>query len=206
MNKKLNALYKMILPNKKMNLFMLVLLILAIIMSSIFVINLSYQDKLLVINKMKNLFIIKDIDYFNVILNSFLTNFIYISLIVILGLSIIGIPLILFIYFVKIFIMGFTLSAFFVTFKIKGLVGALIYLIPIQLLIMISIFIVSIYSINFSFNLLKEIKKGNSFNYKKFFRQYIFIYLISIGMILISSLLEGFYLINIFKLFSSFFK
>lgn len=206
MNKKLNALYKMILPNRKMNIFMITLLFLAILASSIFIVNLSHEDKLLVISKMKNIFFVEEINYFNFISNSFLTNLIYITLIVILGLSIIGIPLVLFIFFIKIFVIGFTLSAFIITFKIKGLIGSLLYLMPVQLLIMISIFIVSIYSINFSFNLLKEIRKGNSFNYKRFFRQYIFIYLISLGIILLSSLLEGFYLINIFKLLSSFFK
>ena len=117
--------------NKKIILFLFSLCIIGILSSSILVTVLSKVEQNEIINYIKNYFgTLNKIDILNTFVNSFINNIIPILFIWIIGISIIGVPIIIFIYFYKMFILGFTISSFILTYKIKGLLLSFLYVFP----------------------------------------------------------------------------
>ena len=134
--------------------------------------------------------------------NSLIINYIFVGSIWILGLSIIGILLNIFITYIKGFLVGFSLSAIFLTYGPKGIIAGILYTFPSQLLNIIVIIILSIYSIMFAGNLLKIIssQKGNN---RLMLKKYIVILMLCIIISFISSLLEVYIFPSLLKLISS---
>ena len=88
--------------NKKIIFFLIILLVVALISGSLFCIILNDADKQLVIESIsKFLENIKSPDYITTLKQGFISNFIYITVIWLLGFSIIGIPVILFSFFFR---------------------------------------------------------------------------------------------------------
>ncbi len=114
----------------------------------------------------------------------------------------IGIILIIGLAFIKGFIFGFSCVSFILTYKYKGIILSIIYLIFGQLINIITIMIISIYSINFTIKLLKLIFKRNNNNQEiiKYLKNYSIILLLSVIANIISSLSETFILPAIIKL------
>ena len=196
MSKKFNSGLAVILPNKKVNLFVLFVIILGIISGTIFLLALNDVDKELVFNQITNFMNnVNDnnINNFNVFKNCLLENIIFILLIWILGMSIIGIIFNIFIIYLKGFILGFTLSSFFLIYEYKGLLAGLIYLVPSGLINFLVTIIVGVYSIILTINLWKVIfMKDRSNNISKFLKKYLLILLICIILVVISSLCESY--------------
>ena len=133
MNKKLSDGLAIIMPNKKINLFVIFMLILGIISGCIFLMTIKDADKDIIINQINNF--IKNINDNQInnnrgFLNSLYENYIYIFLVWILGTSIIGIIINIFLIYFKGFIYGFTISSFYIVFKYKGLLLSFIYVFP----------------------------------------------------------------------------
>ena len=180
--------------NKKKLGFLLGLAIIGFISGSIFITFLSKTDQALVNEYIKN-FIenIKgnNLNYITALKNSFFTNFIYIIFIWLLGISVIGLPINIFIFYAKSFMIGFSLSAMFLAFKLKGIFLVLIYLIP-QFINIVIFIVLMLFSINFSLRLIDSILKRNTLDFKVLFNNYLGILLITIAGIILSSLIEVF--------------
>lgn len=199
--KKLDKLKKQFKFNKKGLLFIFGIAIIGFLSGVIFITIIKNSDKTIVkdyiesyMNTIKN----HDINYLDQFKNIFLDNLSFIIIVWLLGMSVIGIPINLFYYFLKSFVLGFTIVSFILTYKIKGCLYALLYVIPHNL---INIFIFSIliyYTINFSLTLIYGITKKKSINFKTIINKYLYILFISIGIILLTSLYEAFVLPNIF--------
>jgi stage II sporulation protein M len=191
----LNKLKYGTINNKKYLLFLVGLAIIGLISGSIFTTILSSSDKNLVKEYMTN-FInntsINEIDYLNTLINSCITNFGFIIAIWLLGISVIGVPIILFLYFFKIFILGFSISSFILTYKIKGLILAFIYIFPYQIISLFIYTLITLYALKISANLIYSIFGKKEVNYKKIINRYLFILLICIGVIIFSILYETF--------------
>ena len=204
MNKKFNSGLAIILPNKRINLFVLFIIILGIISGTIFLLALNEIDKQLVINQITNFMSNinnNNINNFNAFKNSLVENIIFIAIIWILGMSVIGVILNVFILYLKGFTLGFTLSSFFLVYKYKGLLAGFIYLFPAGIINIITMLIVGVYSIILTVYLWKVIfMKDRSNNIAKFLRKYLIILVICIVMIIISSLCESYLLPSILKL------
>ena len=102
--------------------------------------------------------------------------------------------------FIKSFIIGFSLSSFIITYKYKGIILSTLYLIFGQLLNIVTIIILTIYSILFTKKLLDTIFKNNNKDMKKTLKNYLIILLIAIIISTISSLCESFLLPPLIKL------
>ena len=103
--------------------------------------------------------------------------------------------------FLKGFVLGFTLSSFFLIYKYKGLVAGLIYIFPNSILNIIATILVGVYSIIVTICLWKIIFiKDRSNNLGNFFKKYLFILFIAIIMIFISSICEGYLVPALLKL------
>lgn len=205
MNKKFNSGLAIILPNKKINLFVFFVIVLGIISGTIFLLAINNNDKELVTNQIIN-FITNvnenNINNFNAFKNSLIENTIFIVIIWILGMSIVGVVFNIFFMYLKGFVLGFTLSSFFYIYQYKGLLLGFIYFVPSMIINIIVTLIVGVYSINLTTYLWKLIfmrDRGN--NIKNFLKKYSIILVICLILITISSLCEGYLVPSIIKIF-----
>lgn len=204
MNKKLSSGLAIILPNKKINIFVFFVIVLGIISGTIFLLAINQNDKELVVNQITNFISnINDnnINNFNAFKNSLLENIIFILIIWILGMSIIGIIFNIFIIYLKGFTLGFTISSFFLIYKYKGLLLGTIYLVPSMIINIIVALIIGVYSIILTTYLWKIIfMKDKSNSLSKFLKKYMLILLTCIILIIISSLCESYLFPALIKL------
>lgn len=204
MNKKIKQLLTTILPNKKINYFVILIFTLGIISGSIFLVLINENDKTSVVTQITNF--INNINTNNInnvqaLKNSLITNFTYVFLIWIFGMSIIGILFNIFFVYIKGFVLGFSISSFIYVYGIKGILSSFIYIFPHQLLNIFTILILGIYSIMFTSYLSKQIIGNKNIGFKTFIKKYSYILLIACVITIISSILETFFTPAIFKLF-----
>lgn len=178
-----------------------------IIITSIFILFgilyisiLSKNSKLLIKDNLNTFFnSINKLNYTDAFINCLTSNIIIIILIWIFGISIIGVPLIILILIIKSFILGFSISSIIYFYKIKGILIAIIYLIPLIINLLI-IIILGYYGIIFSKNLNQFLFLKKEMNFKNLMKKYLKLLLFSILCILISSFVEIYIIPNILKL------
>lgn len=203
MNKKFNSGLALILPNKKVNLFVIFIIVLGIISGCLFLVVLNENDKNLVINEI-NTFVTNintnNINNINSFKNSMIEFLIFIMLTWILGMSIIGIIFNIFFIYLKSFVIGFSISSFILIYKYKGILASLVYVFPSQLINILIILILGVYTLLFSKYLFKLIFfKDKSINLGKFFKKYTLVLVICLILSLISSLSEGYLVPSLLK-------
>jgi len=203
MNKKLNSGLALILPNKKLNLFVIFIVILGIISGSLFLMVLNENDKSEVINEISTFMAninTNNINNLNSFKNSLIEGMILIILSWILGMSIIGVIFNIFFIYMKSFTIGFSISSFILVYKYKGILSSLIYVIPSQLINILIILILGVYTLLFSKYLFKMIfLKDKTVNLGKFFKKYVLVFGICIILCLVSSLCEAYLLPSLLK-------
>lgn len=204
MIRRYNNIKRIILPNKRINLFVICILFLGVILGSIYANIIGLNDKNLVIDKI-HVFVdninSNSLNTFLVFKNSIGINFSYLIIIWFLGMSIIGILLNIILLFLKGFIFGFSIASFIIAYGIKGILISFIYLIFGQLLNIIFIVILSIYSILFSIKLIKNIlNKDMNQKIFTFIKNYLIILIICVFIALVSSVSETFILPALIKL------
>lgn len=188
-----------LIVNKKIFLFLITISIIAITFGSLLIIlnKVSIND---INNEITNYInSINKINYLESFKNIFFSNLFYLISIWLIGISIIGIPLSLILFFIKSFSLGFTISSFILTYKLKGILISIIYVIPCQVINILVIIYLLTFSLIISFNLLDKMFKKQSFNFN-FISKYKKVLITSIILFLISNLYEIFimpYLLNI---------
>lgn len=203
MNKKLNSGLALILPNKKVNLFVIFIVILGIISGSLFLMVLNDNDKSEVINEISTFMTninTNNINNLNSFKNSLIEGMILIILSWILGMSIIGVIFNIFFIYMKSFTIGFSISSFVLVYKYKGILSSLVYTIPSQLINILIILILGVYTLLFSKYLFKMIfLKDKTVNLGKFFKKYVLVFGICIILCVISALCEAYLLPSLLK-------
>lgn len=202
MRNKFSKIDSLVLPNKKINIFIISILILGVITGSIFINIIDSHDKELIVTKLTNF--ITDISTSNIntlvsLKNSFIINFTYVSMIWILGMTIIGVPFNIFLVYLKGFVIGFSLSSFIILYKFKGIILTILYLLFGQLFNVFVIIVLGIYSIMFTNKLFNQIfrEKNNTILY--FFKKYVLILFFATIITAVSSLLESFLLPTVIR-------
>ena len=200
--KKKMKLIDLILPNKSINFFVSTIMIFGIISGSIFLMMLSKSDKGLVIEQIHQFFQNVASDSINsglALKNSLMINYLICFAIWILGFSMIGVIINVFITYLKGFLVGFSISSIFLTFGYKGIFAALVYSFPSQIIFIFVVCLLSIYSVMFSLQLLKIVfsKKGNQ---RLMLKKYFVILMIAVILIFVSSLLEVYFFPRILKM------
>ena len=196
MNKEINRAISIVLPNKKVNLFVISGIIVGLACGAIFLSLLSSGDKNLVVTKIRDFMESihnNTLDSGLAFKNALIINFSYIILIWLLGFSIIGLVINFIANYFKSFILGFTLSSLSYTYHFKGIVAVFIYTIPTQIINIGVYLILGVYTIMMTNMLIKTIFKKQQ-NLKGFFKKYVLILGIVSVMALISSLCEAFIL------------
>ena len=208
MKNKKTKILDIILPSKKTNYFIVTVLVLGIISGSIFLIMISDADKTSTINQIKTFFdniATNSINNGLALKNSLIINYIFVLVIWILGFSLIGIILNIFLVYIKGFILGFSISSIVATYNYKAIPAAILYVFPQQIINIIVICVLGIYSIMFTKNIFIIIinKKNRP---KLMLKKYFIILLIAIILSFISSLSEVYIFPNLLKLIISLYK
>ena len=201
-------LIDLILPNKKINIFVITVLMLGVISGSIFLMMSNSTDKTSVTTQINNflLSISNDtIDNGLALRNSLIINYIFVFLIFVLGLSMIGILVNIFLTYMKGFLVGFSISSIFLTYGAKGVLPALLYTFPHQLMNIIVITVLTIYSIMFASSLFKIIVSKKNINNRTMLKKYLVILMFSVIISFISSFLEVYLFPNLLKLVVKFY-
>ena len=195
MNKIIVKAKKSITNQKKKYLFLTTIISIGILSGILFIFFISKEDKSLVKTELTTFFTYiqtNDIHYLTAFTNSLFSNLIYLIIIWILGISIAGIPIIIFLLFFKGFILGFSFSAVIANYGVKGILLSMAYQLPHALLLLIVFLLIGFYAINFSIRLFRNLFLKEQINLGPYFKRYNQIAIISIIGILICSLLETF--------------
>lgn len=188
--------------DKNLMLFLIILGFIAIIAGSFFVTILNVSDKTLINDHLK-LYLDNiengNINYLLFIKNNLLTNVIYILIIWLLGISIIGLPILVIVFFLKCFILGFSIGSIFNCFSIKGIYFSLVYIFPGEVINIISFAIITMYAMSFSIRLIQAVLKRKSIDFKLLINRYSLVLMIMLFFVIISNLYNCFVVPNIIK-------
>ena len=182
---------KIFKTNKKIKYCMIIITIIGILSGSLFITILKETDSESITNSLNAFFdnvLNNNLNYQLSLKSGLMTNIIYVLSIWIFAVSIIGIPVILFLYFIKAFGIGLTISAIIFNYKTKGIIYALIYIFPHNILLMFILAILSINSIIYSFKVSSSFFKKESIDFRPILNKHKYILLVSIIVVLIASL------------------
>lgn len=195
--------------NKKISLFLFIILIIGVIFGAIYTVILSKTDKELVMEYLNN-FVNKiktnDLNYVGTLINTLISNISFIIIIWLLGISVIGIPISIIMFFSKAFILGFSITSIIYKYKLAGSLMSLLYIFPHQIINIFVYIILMIYSISLSLKMIYCIFKKKSIDFKLIMNKYTKILLFSIILISITSLIETYICPNLIKLIISLLK
>lgn len=195
MKKQMDKLKNKTTSNKKIIVFLVGLFLIGLIAGSIFITIISKSDQALVKEYIKEFVNKADknkLNYLEALKNASLSNGLFIVIVWLLGFSIIGIPIVIFMYFSKAFILGFSLSSFILQYKFKGLLLVLIYFFPHHVVNILAYTLILIYSLKISFILVNSIIKKKTISFKAIMNRYLIVFAVSIGMVIVASLYECF--------------
>ena len=202
----MDKLRKIIKYDKKIMTLLNIIAIIGIITGSIFMVIISKDDKQLVLNSINDFFdnlINNKFDYVSTLKNTVISNFLFSFIIWIIGISVIGVIVVIFIIFYKCFTLGFTIASIIYAYSFKGTILALLYIFPHMIINILILLYLSSYSIKLSIILTKSILKKENLNFKSFFNNYTKVLIISLVFLIVSSLYETFISTYILKLISN---
>ena len=194
--KKLLSKYR----KNKLLMSLIIILILTLIAGTLYLSILSSENKELVTNSITTFFtsLNTKLDTKNILFKTLSNNLLTISLVWLLGFSIIGIPLVLLILIFKRFTTFFTFVSIIYTYKYIGIIKALIYIIP-YLLNLFMLFILTYYSLNFSIMLFNYLFKNKDYNRSLIIKRYLKLLIISILFMVVTAVIETYVIPTIFK-------
>lgn len=165
------------------------------IISFIFMDKTSLQSSIInYINLIKN----DNYNYSNGLISSIISNIKYSSIIWISGIIFFCSLIIPLIIIYRGISLSLTISTIIYTYKLKGMLYALIIVFPTILNEIIFLFL-SYYSINFSIKCFNTIKNNKDINLRSFIKNYFYIFLILSLLLIISSIIEIYLCSNIIK-------
>ena len=189
----LDKLRNKIKYNKRVMLFLSIIVIIGITTGSFLSVILNSNDKLLISSNIKD-FIdnITNLNYFDIFKNTIIINIILILGIWLLGISVIGLIIVILLVFWKAFTLGFTISGFILTYNLKGLLLAFIYIFPHIIINLLVIMYLGSYALKFSILIIRCIFNKVNLDLRKLMIIYFKVLIISLFVIIITSLFEAF--------------
>lgn len=188
-SKKFNIRFKF--NSKNLFIFLVSFSILSFIIGILFYFLVSSDDKSSINSVVINNFKIKSsYNYLLILKNSLLSNTYNIFLIWVLGISVIGIIGVLFIYFCELFSLGFTTSAMFYTYKGRGILAFLCYAFPSKIIYVILLFLITYFAIKISYKVFRLCFTNDDINIKleikKYFKVLLFVWILVVCVSILS--------------------
>ncbi len=193
MKAKLDKLKYAFKVNQGIYIFLLGLALIAVIAGSFYVIILNKSDQALVLETLQSFFNNienNQLNYLIALKNALLINIGFVIIVWLLGLSVIGIPIILLLFFSKLFIIGFSLTSIIINYKLKGIFLSIVYIFPHHIINMFAYIFLIIYAIVISITITETIVKKKVIDFKPIMNKYIYVFLVTLIFVLISVLLE----------------
>ncbi len=195
----MNKLYKKIKEDIKRDQSiyygLIITIVISIVFGALFITILKESDKELVLGHLTdflNSISSNGIDHTKIFKNSVFSNNIYLIIMWLLGISAIGMPIIILMLFFKGFVLGFSVTSIIYQYKLSGLLGSLVYIFPHLIINIIVYFVVSYYALKLSLTIIQCIFKRKPIDIKIFINKYLVILGMSIILLLISSLIEAY--------------
>ena len=169
------------IKTRKILSIMTIITIISLILGTLFISILSKDNKELITSNVIDFFsAIKsnNLNYNQILVKSLTNNLLLNIIIWLLGISIIGIPIVIILLFITSFILSFTFTSIIYTYKYKGIISAIIYVIPHIINLLLS-FVLIYYSITFSKSLFNYLFKKKECNRKELVNRYLKLLVIS---------------------------
>lgn len=190
------------LKEKKLFIIIFIICLISFIAGILLPSILSEENKEIITNSIKNFFLTMENNKLNTskLLIKTMSNNIIINITIwILGISIIGIPIVITILSYKYLSVSFTISSIINIYKINGIFKALIYILP-NIINLFIFFIITYYSISFSIMLFNYLFRKKEFNKKNTVNRYIKLLVISIIILITSSVIETYIIPKLYSL------
>lgn len=204
MKKVLDKLLNIVRFDKRYVVFSLIIVIIGIITGSLFIVILKSSDKNLIleyiqtfVESIKN----NTFNYGDTLKNTLINNYLVVLIISIIGFTYFLVPINILILFYKSFVIGFSLSSFILTYKIKGLILSIIYVMPHMILNILLFSILVAFTLKLSLRMINCIFKKKEVNMRAYFNKYLYTSIFIIILISITSLYEAFVAPALLKLF-----
>lgn len=180
--------------NMSLYIFTIILFIMGIVLGSYLIYSLSGSQKQEILTNLNMFFSgINNLELnIDVVFKEILfSNIKYLLIIWFLGLSIVGMPLIFVLIYLKGVIVGFTVSFFIFEMNLRGFTLAVIAIIPQNLIIVPVLIIAGVCGVRFSLSLVQS-RKNKNFSYLESFKIYSIITIGLALMLVIATALEVF--------------
>lgn len=207
MKKIIKYLNETIKKEKNILIFILITFFLGLILGSLFINFITEDDKKLLVEQLelflsnvKNL--TKDVFGIKVFSGEILNNGFQLFIIFVLGISMIGLPVVIIIMFFKGFMLGTTLATIILKYQFKGIIGSFLYVFPCYIFNIIIYIFISFFAVHASIKFLKALLKKDNLNFKSFFGRYLLSFIISMFFMFIVCLLDAYLTPVLLKLFT----
>lgn len=195
MQKKIEKIKENIKINRKIVVFLVGLAIIGIILGAFFTVILKDTDKTLVKDYMSSF--ISNVssgkfEYTKSFINECFNTAFFLGSIWILGISVIGVPIVLLMYFSKAFVLGFSIASFILNMKAKGCLLAFVYLVPHSIVLFIAYIVLMNYALTLSLKIGSCFIKKRSIDFKGIMQRYTFILCICVIVCILMHIYEIF--------------
>lgn len=178
---------KLINVDKKVLIFLIIICIIGIITGSFFMTVLNTNDKDIILTSLDEFIKINCRSSFT---NNIIIILGYAIIIWLLGISVIGLPIVIILLFIKSFLLSFTISSFIMKYKFKGIIYGIIYNIPNQVINLIVYIYLGVYSIKLSSFIMNAIIHKRSLDFKNITNRYLLVFGVSIIVLSLTTLYE----------------
>ena len=205
MMKEMYLRYKNDISNKKIIIVsVFIIFILGLVFGSLYITILGNDEKKsisdTVTNYINSFNTISFSNKLNIFKDSLISNLVYFIGLWLLGISVIGIPIIYIMTFIRSFVISFSIGGIFAKYKLAGILASFIYLFPSKLIILAYSLFLAIYSVNISKELCSNAFKKKTLNFGSFMGKYTFLLLVGVLICVICALFEAFITPYLFKL------
>lgn len=198
--KLINLIMNDLKKDKSIYLSLLIALLISFIFGMFFITILSSTDKVTLKEYITNFFTSikqgKIISLYKTLIN----NNLGILITSILAFSVVLFPLVIVIIFYKGFTLAFTITSLIYTFKIKGIILAIVYVFPSLIFNLVFYFVMCYYSFKLSLILFNKAINKDTTNINKFLKKYLVIILVCISFVSLFSLYDTYLLPSLIKL------
>ncbi len=207
MKKIIKYLNETVKKEKNKLIFVIIMFIIGLVLGSIFTNFITSDDKSLLIEQLEVYFssiekLSNDVFGIKAFSSEILNNSLQLFIIFALGISMVGLPVVIFILFFKGFMLGTTLSTMFLKYQLKGIIGAFLYVFPCFIINILIYILMSFFALYVSTKFLKALIKKDNLNFKNFLGKYLLTFCLCIILMIINCLLESYLTPLLLKLFT----
>lgn len=189
---------KLINVDKKVLIFLIIICIIGIITGSFFMTVLSNNDKESIMVSLEEFMSFSSSNK-ETFINDLTINLIFMLIMWLLGASVVGVPIVIIMLFIKSFLISFTISSFIMKYKFKGIVYGIVYNLPHQIINLVVFMYLGVYAIKLSSFIIDTVIHKKTLNFKNITNRYLLVLGITIIFLIISSLYSSYIMPTLLK-------